>query len=104
MFQVVLIIHLLLAVGIIGLVMIQPGKGADAGASLGGGGSNSVFGAAGGATVFSRLTALLATLFFVTSLVLAYLAADAHKSKTSVVEQVEQVQPETDLPTIPVGQ
>ena len=72
--QVVLIIHVFLAIGIIGLVLLQRGKGADAGAGFGAGASGTVFGARGSASAFSRATAILATLFFITSLTLAYMA------------------------------
>ena len=72
--QVILVIHVFLALGIIGLVLLQRGKGADAGAGFGSGASGTVFGARGSASAFSRATAILATLFFITSLTLAYLA------------------------------
>src|SRR5690349_6527624 len=67
-----MIAHLFLAVGIIGLVLIQRGKGADAGAGFGSGASGTVFGARGSANFLSRTTAIFAGLFFVTSLTLAY--------------------------------
>jgi len=67
-----MIVHLFLAVGIIGLVLIQRGKGADAGAGFGAGASGTVFGARGSANFLSRTTAIFAGLFFVTSLTLAY--------------------------------
>ena len=68
------IVHVLVAAGIIGLVLLQRGKGADAGAGFGSGASGTVFGARGSATFFSKTTAVLVTCFFVTSLSLAYLA------------------------------
>ena len=71
---IVLIAHVLIAAMIVGLVLLQRGKGADAGTGFGAGASGTVFGARGSATFFSRATAVLATLFFVTSLTLAYLA------------------------------
>src|SRR4051812_12691062 len=70
-----LILHMLLAVGIVGLVLLQRGKGAEAGAGFGAGASGTVFGARGSASFLSRSTAVLATLFFITSLSLAYLSA-----------------------------
>lgn len=73
MYQVIIVIHVLLGLGIIGLIMIQQGKGADAGATFGAGASGSVFGARGAASFLSRTTATLATLFFLTSLGLAIL-------------------------------
>jgi preprotein translocase subunit SecG len=66
----------LIAVGIIGLVLLQHGKGADMGSGFGGGASSSLFGATGSANFLSRATAVLATLFFLTSLGLAYLATN----------------------------
>lgn len=73
MYQVIIVIHVLLGLGIIGLVLIQQGKGADAGAAFGTGTSGSVFGAQGAASFLSRSTATLAALFFATSLGLAVL-------------------------------
>ncbi|TFG84050.1 MAG: preprotein translocase subunit SecG [Chromatiales bacterium] len=73
--NVVLIVHVLIALMIVGLVLIQRGKGADAGAAFGAGASGTVFGARGSANFLSRSTAVLAMLFFGTSLGLAYLGA-----------------------------
>jgi preprotein translocase subunit SecG len=70
----ILVCHLLLAMAIIGLVLLQRGKGAEAGTGFGAGASGTVFGARGSASFFSRATAVLATLFFATSLALAYFA------------------------------
>ena len=67
-------LHGILCLAIIGLVLLQRGKGADAGAGFGSGASGTVFGARGSATFFSKLTAVLATLFFMTSLSLAWFA------------------------------
>ena len=63
---------MLFAIGIVGLVLLQRGKGADAGAGFGAGASGTVFGARGSASFLTRATAVLATLFFITSLALAY--------------------------------
>ena len=71
MYQVIIVIHVLLGLGIIGLILMQQGKGADAGAAFGTGSAGSVFGAQGAASFLSRATAILATLFFITSLGLA---------------------------------
>ncbi|WP_340121239.1 preprotein translocase subunit SecG [Methylobacter svalbardensis] len=73
MYQVIIVIHVLLGLGVVGLVLMQQGKGADAGAAFGTGSSGSVFGAQGAASFLSRATAILATLFFMTSLGLAVL-------------------------------
>ena len=67
------VFHVLLALGIVGLVLLQRGRGADAGAGFGAGASGTVFGARGSASFLSRMTAVLATLFFLTSLGLSYL-------------------------------
>ena len=74
-------LHGTLCVGIVGLVLLQRGKGADAGAGFGAGASGTVFGARGSATFFSKLTAVLATLFFATSLSLAWFASHSGGAK-----------------------
>jgi preprotein translocase subunit SecG len=79
-------LHLALCVGIVGLVLIQRGKGADAGAGFGAGASGTVFGARGSATFFSKATAVIATLFFVTSLALTYVAGKPAEAPKSIVE------------------
>jgi len=84
---IVLVAHVAIALLIIGLVLLQRGKGADAGAGFGAGASGTVFGARGSATFFSRMTGVLATLFFVTSLALAYLATE-RTAPTSLLEVV----------------
>lgn len=73
---VVIVIHLLMALGLVVLVLLQQGKGADAGASFGAGASGTVFGSQGSATFLSRFTAVLAAVFFITSLGLAYFAKE----------------------------
>lgn len=72
--SVVIIFHLLGAIGIVAFVLLQQGKGAEAGASFGSGASGTVFGSQGSTTFLSRTTAILATAFFITSLGLAYFA------------------------------
>lgn len=81
---VVIVFHLLAALGVVVLVLLQQGKGADAGASFGAGASATVFGSQGSATFFSRITAILTAVFFATSLGLAYFA----KQQASVMSQV----------------
>jgi len=75
----VVVLHVLIALAIIGLVLLQHGKGADMGSGFGGGASGSLFGATGSANFLSRTTAVLATLFFISSLGLAYLATSRPK-------------------------
>ena len=70
----VLVIHILVALGMTGLILVQQGKGADAGATFGGGGAATVFGAAGSANFLTRSTAILTAIFFLTSLGLAIIA------------------------------
>jgi preprotein translocase subunit SecG len=87
---VILGVHVLLALMIIGLVLLQRGKGAEAGAGFGSGASGTVFGARGTSTLFSKLTAVFAALFFVTSLSLAYLGSHSTVESTSVLERAAQ--------------
>ena len=82
--QVVLIIHVLMAIGIVGLILIQQGKGADAGASFGGGASQTVFGVQGSGNALTRWTSIIAAIFFVTSLSLAYFA----KQKSQITDEM----------------
>ncbi len=103
MFQIILAIHIVIAFVLIVLVLLQQGKGADAGANFGGGSSQSVFGSRGSATFLSRTTAILATLFFITSLSLAYIASKEVKGYKSVVtEQTKPVAPVSPAPDAPV--
>ncbi|MFK8042249.1 preprotein translocase subunit SecG [Congregibacter sp.] len=81
--QLVLVTHLLLSLAIIGLIILQQGKGADAGASFGAGASQTVFGSTGSGNVLTRATAWMVTLFFVTSFGLAVIA----KNKTATVDE-----------------
>lgn len=81
---VVIVVHLLVAIGVVVLVLLQQGKGADAGASFGSGASATVFGSQGSSTFLSRFTAILAGVFFVTSLGLAFFA-------TRQADQMSQV-------------
>ena len=103
-----LIVHLVMAVALVVLVLLQQGKGAQAGAAFGGGGgtSQSLFGARGSANFLTRTTAVIATVFFVTTLALAYLYANRTAGTSvvsgSVVDQVEQQAEEsTDVPMVP---
>src|SRR6476660_7057040 len=101
-----LAVQMLAALGMIGLILIQHGKGADMGASFGSGSSGSLFGASGSANFLSRSTAVLATVFFISSLVLTYVYA--HKSAPKgVLENVLKSAPATPAPAskdVPTGQ
>jgi len=107
--SVLVVVHLFMAIGLVGLILIQHGKGADMGAAFGSGASASVFGARGASNFLSRTTGILAALFFVTSLALAYFAMQSNEPPT-LMEAVpptalEAVAPEVpsaaDLPTVP---
>jgi len=84
--SVILAVQMLAALGMIGLILIQHGKGADMGASFGSGSSGSLFGASGSANFLSRTTAVLASVFFVATLALAYLGNSRPVSSGSVLE------------------
>ncbi len=98
---IILVIHVFLAVAMVGLVLLQRGKGAEAGAGFGAGASGTVFGARGSATVLSKATAILATLFFVTSLSLAYLAGHRTSGPTSLLERAGNSQPAPKPSAVP---
>ncbi len=100
--QVVLGVHTLIAVLVIVLVLMQRGKGADVGAAFGSGSSGTVFGARGSASFFSRATAVLATLFFVSSLGLAYLSSQQTSAPDSLLDSMpEAVQEATEAGELP---
>ena len=87
--NIVVAAHVLVAMAIIGLVLLQHGKGADMGSGFGSGSSGSLFGATGSANFLSRATAVLATVFFLTSLGLAYLATNKPKTGGGVLDAVK---------------
>ncbi len=89
----VIVLHVLIALAIIGLVLLQHGKGADMGSGFGGGASGSLFGATGSANFLSRTTAVLATVFFITSLGLAYLATHQRAGGGGVLDAVKSESP-----------
>ena len=86
LYVIVLIVNIVSALGVIGLVLMQHGKGADMGAAFGSGASGSLFGATGAANFLSRSTAVLATVFFVTALLLANFQSSQAKSAGSVMQ------------------
>jgi len=112
---IILAIHMVISVLLVGLILIQHGKGADAGAAaLGGGGggggaSSSIFGSQGSASFLSRTSAVLAMLFFISSLTLAYYAGRTDRVEsvtqiaptTATTEQVETKPTPADLPELP---
>jgi preprotein translocase subunit SecG len=102
--QLITILHGILCVGIVGLVLLQRGKGADAGAGFGAGASGTVFGARGSATFFSKLTAVLATLFFMTSLSLAWFATRPQARQPDSLVDKLVTEPATSAPaSAPAG-
>jgi preprotein translocase subunit SecG len=109
-YEVLVIIYLIVAVMLIGFVLIQQGKGAGMGASFGSGGSNTVFGSTGSGNFLTRTTAILATLFFVISLILGNQTADKEKAVDDwqnldvpvVAEPVDSDVPVTEQ-TLPVA-
>jgi preprotein translocase subunit SecG len=102
--SILLAVHMVVALVVIGLVLLQHGKGADMGAAFGSGSSGSLFGAAGSANFLSRSTAVLATVFFMSSLGLTYLG-----STRSTVPSVDRSIMDTqapkagDVPSVPAG-
>ncbi len=88
--SVLLIIHFICAFAIVGLVLLQRGKGAEAGAGFGAGASGTVFGARGATTALSRATAILAGIFMITSLSLTYVGSHKAASSGSILEQLSQ--------------
>ncbi len=94
---ILIIFHLFLALFLIGLVLMQHGKGADAGAAFGSGASGTVFGARGAANFLSRSTAVVAALFFLTSLVLAWFSMQV-TDQVGVMDTIERAAP-TPAPT-----
>ncbi|HFD87720.1 MAG TPA: preprotein translocase subunit SecG [Gammaproteobacteria bacterium] len=113
MLTVLTVTHVVVTITLIVLVLIQRGKGADVGAAFGSGASNTVFGSQGSASFLTRTTAVLATLFFVISLTLAYMTSQLVGKQTSVTDVGVVVddgapadipvlsEPDTDLPPVP---
>lgn len=100
--QLILVVHVLTALGIIGLILLQQGKGAEAGASFGAGGSQTVFGSSGGGNFFTRATAVFATIFFVTSFGLAITAKNkaAIESGVNIPSLIETSALQSDIPAM----
>lgn len=99
MYNAILALHIIVAIAMIGLILIQHGKGADAGASFGGGASGTVFGAAGTANFLTRTTAVLTAIFFITSLSLAVFAKQ--QALNSRTLDISGVAPAKTAPTAP---
>lgn len=107
--QIIIVFHVLIALSIIGLILLQQGKGADMGASFGAGSSQTMFGGAGGGNVLTQATTVLAALFFTTSFALAIVAKNHAASagaidlgvpalveEGAVVQEIDAVEREID--------
>ncbi len=105
MHTLIIVIHVLAALAVIGLVLVQHGKGADMGAAFGSGASQTLFGSRGSATFLTRLTAGLAATFFVTSLALGYLAGQPSKPSSVVApgSVMTPAQPADGVPAVPAA-
>lgn len=90
-------VHLITAIVLVGLVLMQHGKGADMGASFGSGSAGSLFGSSGSANFLSRSTAVAATIFFITSMTLTYMSSNPSQ-KQGVMDRQVVVQPAQALP------
>lgn len=115
---IVTVVHLLVALAIIGLILMQQGKGAEAGASFGGGASQTVFGSQGGSNFFAKATAVLAFVFFATSFGLAVIAKENTQlgtidgvpvvaeplQESEIPTAVESVSEESELPSAPAAE
>jgi preprotein translocase subunit SecG len=91
-FTLILIVDVVVALAMIGLVLLQHGKGADVGAAFGSGASGSLFGASGSANFLSRTTAILAVIFFLTTFALAYLVTHRPRASGGVIDAVKEQQ------------
>lgn len=109
----VLVVHVFAALGIVGLVLLQHGKGADVGAAFGSGASGSIFGASGSANFLSRATAMLAVVFFLTSLGLTYFTSRKTEDKGVMATKPVPAQTlpgeipsprSTPVPSVPAGE
>lgn len=109
MYQLILLFHVILAISVIGLVLIQHGKGADIGAAFGSGASNTVFGSQGTGSFLFRLTGGFALLFFVTSVSLSYMVSMEHQKATRQVIEAPASGSKSTIPlpvesnTVPAG-
>lgn len=100
MYTALVVIQVLVSVSLVGLILIQHGKGADAGAAFGSGASGTVFGSRGSANFLSRATGGLATVFFIVSLALAYLVHGQKAAPTSIVDTLAVPEPTVAVPAV----
>lgn len=100
MYTLLVVVQVILALGIIGLVFLQQGKGAEAGAAFGSGASGTVFGSRGSANFLSRATAVSAALFFAVSLSLAYMVSHRAEQSNSIVDRIAEEQGQDPAPAV----
>jgi preprotein translocase subunit SecG len=100
---ILLTVQMVAAIAMIGLILVQHGKGADMGAAFGSGSSGSLFGASGSANFLSRTTAILATVFFVATLALAYFGNLRPSSSGSVLDSAAAAAPVAAVPAVPAS-
>ncbi len=98
MHTIIVTIHILVCIGLIGFILVQHGKGAEAGAAFGSGASATVFGSRGSGSFLTQVTGILAATFFITSLTLAYFAMPTEEPKS--VTEILKTAPITDMPPI----
>ena len=103
LYNVLLIVQIVVSVGIIVLVLMQQGKGADAGAAFGSGASGTVFGSRGSANFLSRATAILATVFFLNSISLAFLASGRTIESVSIMDSAAPTAIQAEIPAAPAA-
>lgn len=96
----ILMIHVVIAVALVVLILLQQGKGAEAGAAFGGGASQTVFGSRGSGNFLSRTTAILAAGFFVTSMALAYFATQAVQAPEAGIPDSRLIEQQQSIPTL----
>lgn len=97
---VILMIHVAIAIALVALILLQQGKGAEAGAAFGGGASQTVFGSRGSGGFLSKMTAVLAAAFFATSLALAYLASQAGEAPEAGIPDSRLIEQQNGMPTL----
>jgi preprotein translocase subunit SecG len=97
-FTLILVVDVIVALFIIGLVLLQHGKGADVGAAFGSGASGSLFGASGSANFLSRTTAILAVVFFLTTFALAYLVTHRPRTGGGVIDTIKEQPVQQQVP------
>ncbi|MBS9436183.1 preprotein translocase subunit SecG [Photorhabdus noenieputensis] len=105
MYEALLVVFLLVAIGLVALVMLQQGKGADMGASFGAGASATLFGSSGSGNFMTRMTAIFGTLFFVISLVLGNLTSNqtGTSSKWENIGEPAKVEKSMEIPAVPAA-